>query len=130
MAVGRNRSAAFPMSYDVYLVDAETGEVLEAEAPHFLRGGTYALGGTTELRLNITYNYSPHYYRVFGDKGIRAIYGLTAAESVPMIAHAISQLAGDVVGDYWQPTEGNARAALINLLALTNYAPHGVWRGD
>lgn len=47
------------MSYDIRLTDRVTGETLEATAPHQIRGGTYAVGGTTELWLNVTYNYAP-----------------------------------------------------------------------
>ena len=46
------------MSWDISLTDRVTGEVLHSDAPHMMRGGTFMLGGTTELWLNITYNYS------------------------------------------------------------------------
>ncbi len=32
------------MSYDISLVDPVTKETLELDAPHQIRGGTYALG--------------------------------------------------------------------------------------
>ena len=35
------------MSYDIYLADPATHEPLELEAAHHMRGGTYAMGGTT-----------------------------------------------------------------------------------
>ena len=72
------------MSYDIRLCDPVTGDVINLDHPHLMRGGTYAMAGTTELWLNVTYNYSKHYYRsdVFGEKGIRSIYGLTGAESI------------------------------------------------
>lgn len=54
------------MSYDIYLCDPITREAIEVEAPHLMQGGTYALGGTTELWLNVTYNYGRHYRRVSG----------------------------------------------------------------
>lgn len=62
------------MSYDIYLCDPVTREAIEVESPHLMQGGTYALGGTTELWLNVTYNYGKHYYRVMGEEGIRTIY--------------------------------------------------------
>ena len=46
------------MSWDISLTDRVTGEVLHSDSPHMMRGGTFMLGGTTELWLNITYNYS------------------------------------------------------------------------
>lgn len=54
------------MSYGIRLLDPVTREAIEVEAPHLMQGGTYALGGTTELWLNVTYNYGKHYYRVMG----------------------------------------------------------------
>lgn len=125
------------MSYDLYLVDPITKEELELETPHHMRGGTYAIGGIKKLHLNITYNYSLHYYRVFGGddtpesaRGIRTIYGLSGAESIPLLEAAIGQLGDDVDSDYWAATEGNAKRALLHLKALASLRPDGVWRGD
>lgn len=49
------------MSYDIELVDPVTLEPLELDSPHHMRGGTYAVGGSTRARLNVTYNYAPHF---------------------------------------------------------------------
>lgn len=118
------------MSYNIYLKDPVTKETLDVESPHFIRGGMFAVGGTTEAWLNITYNYSKHFYRVFGENGIRTIYGLTGAESIPVIKKAMSQLGDDVDSDYWTSTEGNAKRALAGLLALAQLRPDGIWDGD
>ena len=45
------------MSYDIHLCDPVTHEALQTDVPHDMRGGTYAMGGTTGLWLNVTYNY-------------------------------------------------------------------------
>ena len=118
------------MSYDIDLTDPVTGKVLESNAPHQMRGGTYAVGGTTRLCLNVTYNYSNHYHRVFGEEGIRTIYGMTGAESIPLLKKAISMLKDDVSENYWESTEGNAKRALTQLLTLAKMRPDGVWDGD
>jgi hypothetical protein len=118
------------MSYDISLADPVTGETLALDNPHRLRGGTYALGGTTDCWLNVTYNYSEHFYRTIGEKGIRTIYGMSGAESIPVLESAIAQLGDDVDDDYWKPTEGNAKRALHGLLALARLRPDGVWKGD
>lgn len=136
------------MSYDINLTDPVTGETLQLDALHHMRGGTYAVGGTTEAHLNVTWNYATHYYRVFKpaplrpgvDKyhaneggtvgGIRSIYGLTGAESTPVLQSAIDQLGDDTHPYYWEPTEGNAKRALTQLLALAKMRPDGVWNGD
>jgi hypothetical protein len=117
------------MSYDIELQDAITGKVLELDSPHYMRGGTYVLGGTTTAELNVTYNYAKH-YGVLGEKGIREIYGKTGAESISMLQNAINVLGDDVNDDYWEPTEGNAKRALVQLLVLAQMRPDGVWAGD
>ena len=137
------------MSYDIYLVDPVTGETLELPEPHFMRGGTYAVGGTTKAHLNVTYNYGKHFYRVLeglpaphpkapaglhgqGEPvgGIRTIYGLTGAESLQVLDRAIARLKDDVTDNYWEATEGNAKQALMQLRALATMRPDGIWSGD
>lgn len=136
------------MSYDISLRDPVTGQTLQLDAPHHMRGGTYQVGGTTEAHLNVTWNYATHYYRVFTPAplrpgvdphhandggtvgGIRSIYGLTGAASIPVLQSAIDQLGDDTHPDYWEPTEGNAKRALAQLLALARMRPDGVWNGD
>jgi hypothetical protein len=88
------------------------------------------MGGTPEAWLNITYNYSKHFFRVIGGEGIRTIYGMTGKDSIPILVGAIHRLKDDASNDYWEPTEGNARQALINLHALAVMCPNGVWDGD
>lgn len=119
------------MSYDISLVDPITKETLKTETQHQLTGGTYLIGGTDELWLNVTYNYSPHFYRLIDPKdGIRSLYGKTGAESIPILKEACGKLKDDVSDDYWEPTEGNAKAALLKLIAMAQMRPDGVWDGD
>ena len=108
----------------------------------------HGLGESPEAHLNVAWNYARHYYRVFTPAplrpgvdqyhaneggtvgGIRSIYGLTGAESIPVLQHAIDQLGDDTHPDYWEPTEGKAKRALTQLLALAKMRPDGVWNGD
>ena len=117
------------MSYDIYLKDPD-GATHEFKDAHKCIGGTYAVGGTTEPWLNVTYNYSKHFYRVMGDDGVRSIYGKTGKQSITLLDAAIAQLGDDVDNNYWKPTEGNAKAALMNLKTLAEAAPNCVWAGD
>jgi hypothetical protein len=55
---------------------------------------------------------------------------MTGADSIPILEKAIAQLGDDVDEDYWEPTEGNAKRALSQLLALAKMRPDGVWTGD
>lgn len=119
------------MSYDITLKDPVTRRTIEFDEPHLLKGGNYAVGGTSEAWLNVTYNYAEHFYRIVDkDKGIRVLYGKTGAESIPILKNAITQLKDNVSDDYWESTEGNAKRALINLLAFAQLRPDGIWDGD
>lgn len=118
------------MSYDIFLTDPVTRETIELENIHQIRGGTYALKGTQEAWLNITWNYGSTFHRIFGEKGIRTIYGMTGAESIPIIKSAIAQLKDDVDKDYWKETDGNVKRSLSGLLAFAQMRPDGIWKGD
>lgn len=82
-----------------------------------------------EFWLNVTYNYARHYH-CLGERGIREIYGKTGAESIPMLKAAALRLGDDVSDDYWEATDGNAKRALLQLLAMARMRPDGVWDGD
>jgi hypothetical protein len=112
------------------MIDKNTGKVIQFDKPIALKGGTYAIGGTTEAWLNVTYNYSQIFYRVMGERGIRTIYGLKGKEAALILEEAIKQLKNDVADDYWEPTEGNAQVALRNLLQLAYMCPDGIFAGD
>ena len=118
------------MSYDLGLQHPITGDWLELDTPHQMRGGTYCLGGSATAEINITYNYGKHYYRVMGEQGLRTIYGKSGAESIAILESAVSQLGDDVDDDYWKAAEGNAKAALLQCLALAKMRPDGIWSGD
>lgn len=140
------------MSYDISLLDPVTKETLQFDAPHQMCGGTYCVGGTTEAWLNVTYNYSKWYSKpgVFADtsedsQGIRTIYGMSGAESIPVLKKAIKVLElldediseeerkdceeNGAVG-YWLPSRENAIRPLYSLLAFAQMRPDGIWDGD
>lgn len=113
------------MSYDLCLKELQWTTCTLPEE-HDIKGGTYALGGTTEAWLNVTYNYGKHFHKVLKG-GIKAIEGLTGKESCPLLQNAADQLGDDTTDDYWEPTEGNAKQALLNLIKLAELCPNGVW---
>jgi hypothetical protein len=118
------------MSYDITLTDPVTKDTISFDAPHQMRGGTYVRVGTDQAWLNITYNHAQHFRKVLGEHGIRTIYGLSGAESTPLLASAIAALGDDAHVDYWTATEGNAKRALRQLLAMAQLRPDGIWDGD
>lgn len=136
------------MSYDINLVDPVTKQTLEMNFSHQMRGGTYAMNGTSKTWLNITYNYSCWYYKdgVFlNGEGIRSIYGMTGLDSISVLNNAIKTLesmtenlteqeiaeykVGGVEG-YWLPTRENAIKPLYQLLVFAKARPDGIWDGD
>ena len=126
------------MSYDINLLDPISKEIIEINDAHFLRGGTYKMGGSKELTLNITYNYSEILHRVIQPEntpseyktGIRSLYGMTALEAIPILEKAISSFKNDVDEDYWKATEGNVKRALNNLLTMCKMRPDAIIDGD
>lgn len=121
------------MSYDISLVD-ENGQSIQLEEKHDIKGGTYAMGGTNQAWVNITYNYCDHFRKIFKPRnniyGIRSIYGLSGKESISILENAMSELKDDVSDNYWESTEGNAKESLRSLLTLAKLAPQGIWKGD
>lgn len=118
------------MSYDISLTDRVTKQPIILESKHQINGGTFAIGGTNEATLNVTYNYSTKFVSIFGSGGIRNIYGKTGAESIPMLKNAILMLSDDTDPDYWKPTDGNVKRSLYGLLAFAEMRPDGIWQGD
>lgn len=96
------------------------------------------MGGSKELTLNITYNYSEILHRVIQPEntpseyktGIRSLYGMTALEAIPILETAISSFKNDVDEDYWKATEGNVKRALNNLLTMCKMRPDAIIDGD
>lgn len=111
------------MSYDIYLNGADGEPLMMDEA--FTEGGTYALGGTRDCELNVTYNYSSVYRLV--DFSVRDLHGLTGAETSVFLRALVEKLGTSTYEDYWAPTPGNAGAALARLLSFAEAHPEGVW---
>lgn len=109
------------MSYDINLVDKDTGEYLYTNDEHNLTGGTYAVGGTKELYLNITFNY----YKIFKEYNlyIPDLDNQLVADVLSNLCSTYAEMEGEPSDNYWEATEGNAKKALKNLIALCSLAP-------
>lgn len=119
------------MSYDIYLGEPGSGDTIIFDESHDITGGTFALGGTDEAWLNITYNYAKFYYEHIDPKtGIRSLYGKTGKEVIPVLEKAIKALGTETDKDYWKATPGNAGAALQGLLIFAKARPDGIFNGD
>ena len=108
------------MSYDIYLKERASGEVIRLPVRHVMTGGiyqadydpvtdTFSPAAINEAWLNITYNYGHYYYesveddeRFYGKKnrsshgyhnfGIRGIYGKTGVQSISMLSDMASRI--------------------------------------
>ena len=124
------------MSHDIR-IKRKDGTVVELKERHAITGGTYALGGTTEAWLNITYNYWRIFDRLFGEDGITTIYGMNVKDARVLLVGAVARL-GDAEPDenYWKACDGNAKKALAGLIELTDRAlsdypdDEMFWEGD
>jgi len=115
------------MSYDLDLCHPVTGRVLHSEEKHFMRGSIYAVGGTTQLGLAMTYNYADRLYKVING-GIKALDGSLAANAIPILEKAIAQLGNEMGISYWDSTDGNVKTALYQVLAICRMRPDGIWK--
>jgi len=114
----------------VFNVSKKDIETLNMSNIETLLETLYKQGKKARGNLVITWNYGQIFRQVLGKEGIRTIYGMTGAESIPVLRNAIDSLADDVDPDYWKPTEGNAKKALQGLLAFAQIRPDGIWKGD
>lgn len=92
-------------------------------------GGTYVLGGTDEAELNVTYNYSPFYYRALdNEKGLESLDGQKAKDVLQKLVSAVDALGTKRDKDYWSATPGNAGYALSILAAWAKQHPEAVFK--
>lgn len=123
------------MSYDITLKDSLTLDTIHFDTPHNMKGGTYAVSGTKEAWLNITYNYGKYYREAYPEDGIRAIYGKSGEESISILQKMIDKIKENYPDlkesdDYWEPLPGNAIKPLYKLIEMAKMRPDVVWDGD
>lgn len=119
------------MGYDILMIDKKTGEIAELPDTHHIKGGTYAVGGTNEAWLSITYNYSKFFKKYIDqEKGIRWLYGKKGKRTIKRLRKAIEEMKDNATLDYWEATEGNARLMLKGLLFFAEKLPNCIWKGD
>lgn len=142
------------MGYDVYILIHPFKPMYEAEQEkaswdeelehfnrqkvrlkekHNIAGGTYAVGGTYEPWLHITFNYSKDFCKFLGGNGINDFQNKSVRETLPKLIEAVSKMHGEPDDNYWKATEGNARAALVKMIQLASLSPEtlaGYWYID
>lgn len=114
------------MSWWVYLVPPPGHQAFVV--PRIEAGGTYAVGGSADTGLNITYNYSQLYHKALDHKdGLRWLHGKAAGYCIDRLRAAVAELGTDQDPDYWRVTPGNAGYALSILLWWATLHPEGVF---
>lgn len=106
------------MSYWVYL--EEKGEPVKV-GDH-TEGGTFAIGGTNEAELNVTYNYSKH----FSVK--KELDKKKAKDTIKIMEEKVKEFGTEQDKDYWNPTKGNVGYMLNILLGWAKQYPEAIWR--
>lgn len=104
------------MSYDVTAKD-EQGNTVVFPEPHYIKGGTYQLGGSLDAWLNITYNYNFLINKVLPE-GMDGLHGKAVVDTIKSLQSAADMLAFDFDHYYWKATEGNVKAALLGLVQI------------
>jgi hypothetical protein len=107
------------MSYDISLeVDS-----IPVTVKRHAEGGTFAIGGTDQAYLNVTYNYATIFR-------FRDLNGMTASDTIDLMRSKVAELGTDTDNDYWNPTDGNVGHTLAILLGWAVQHPDAVWRVD
>jgi len=109
------------MSYWVYV--QKDGATCDSAWSHS-DGGTYVVGGTAEMALNVTYNYGKLLAEVLPG-GLRGLYGKEVKEALPLLKVGVEKLVGEPSENYWEACPGNARKVLERLVQWAQEAPAG-----
>jgi hypothetical protein len=93
-------------------------------------GNIYAIGGSQEAEIGITYNYAKLTYGEAGlskEHMLDVLQGMTGKDSIPLLERAVAFLGTMRSEDYWEATPGNAGYALSILLGWARLHPDAVW---
>ncbi len=111
------------MSWDIYLID---GDDTTVGVDRHEEGGTYAMGGTHEANLNVTYNYS-QVTRLVDFHFKKDLDGMVAGDTIKELERVVAKLGTTQSNDYWAPTPGNAGHAVNTLLGWARQHPTAKW---
>ena len=120
------------MSWDIEIVD-DNDKLMQCSTKHQMRGGTIRVDrdmnqvAVADAELNITYNYSAQYTKVWDDySGLYDRFNdKKASECISDLALAVEMLGTETDDDYWVATSGNAGKAAEDFLWLCQQCPDG-----
>lgn len=110
------------MGWSIYITD-KNGETVRLKSPHKISGSDFAVGGTQDLWMTLTFNYSRYYYQIWPCGGLCFLHGLSVKNAMRTLLEGMLLLKGEQCGDYWHASEGNARAGLLSILSLCALSP-------
>lgn len=119
------------MGVDITLErDGQTVQVLRHQ-----EGSTYAVGGTTDASIAITYNYGDQYRRAYTELGLpydgmcKMFEDRLARDCVEEFRAVVSHLGTERdTDDYWESSPGNAGYALFVVLSWCALYPGATLR--
>lgn len=116
------------MGYDIKLLD-KNKKIVQSERALYSLGGYFDKTGIHEMECGITYNYSSVLNKVFPDsKGIKYLNNRIARDTYSVLGNAINKLQDNYSNDYFEPTEGNVKKALLSLYQMALRKPDAVWQ--
>jgi len=105
------------MSWDISLeVDG-----VPVDVERHIEGGTYAVGGVSQAKLNVTYNYSVMF-------DFKKLDGMLGSSSGILLNTFVKTWGTKQYDDYWAPTPGNIGYACNILLTWAQKYPNAVWK--
>ena len=115
------------MSWDISIVD-EQDNIMKCDMNHKLGGGTVRCDENLEqitireAEINITYNYSSQYAKVWEDyDGLYEMFhDKQAKECISYLQKAVELLGTTTDDDYWGSTPGNAGKAAEDFYGCVN----------
>lgn len=110
------------MSWDISIVDPKTGDPLELDFKHDFKGGVYCIGGSSELTLNVTYNYGRYFdFKLLNNNPLKM--------GIERLRYVYCHLNGPASEDYWETCPGNARRAIADLIEMAQFAEEdSIWK--
>ncbi len=113
------------MGWDISLINPDGGHPVVA-LHH--AGSIITVGGSTSAWMNLTYNYSPFYYKLFPeDMDLKWIRAKKAGDTIEVMRAVLAKLGEETSDSDWDPTSGNAGHALKTLKAWHEQHPDGLW---
>jgi len=113
------------MGWGIQLQDKK-GKVLQLKEKQ-TEGSNVCIGGTTDAKCSITFNYSWFFTHYLHPDGLKWLNDKKAKDCVDRLEKAIKTLGTNQYKDYWADTPGNSGYMLSVLLSWARELPEGIF---